>query len=289
MKEVLPSAVGGDGAGQRGIDTMRWVATVFFILLPGLAWADGAPTFYPDARTGCRVGTFLSQPQLTVQWNGPCVDGKAQGRGIAEWSSAGKLAKRIEGEYRAGLSEGRAILTDDEKNRWEQEMRAGEANGRCIYIGADGMRFDGTCRNSNRNGPGKSLFADGDRYVGEYRNDKFNGHGVYVWKDGQIYEGDFVNGESAGHGKQVWPSGDWYEGDWIADKYNGQGVRVWSDGAFYQGNFKNGLPEGLGEYVGISQNGNANVWTGQWRQGCLSTQDGMTAAVGKSRAECGFD
>ena len=269
---------------------MRWViATAFSVLLAALAWADGPLTFYPDAKTGCRVGTFSPQPQLTVQWNGPCADGKAQGRGIAEWSIAGKFDSRTEGEFRAGLREGRSITTDRKNNRWEQEDRAGLANGRCIYIGADGARTDALCRDGKRNGPGKAVTADGDRYTGEYRDDKKAGHGVYVWKDGRIYEGDLGDGGQSGKGKEVWPDGAWYDGEWANGTFNGQGVDVMSDGAYYQGNFKDGFPDGPGEYVGHSQDGSTNVWTGEWEQGCLSTPDGMTAAVEKTRAACGFD
>jgi hypothetical protein len=270
---------------------MRSVVVVAFaVLVPSFAWAQGAPTFYSDAKTGCRVGTFgEAQPQLTVQWSGPCVDGKAQGRGIAEWSVAGTFLSRTEGEYRAGLREGRAITTDAQNNRNEAEYRGGRRNGRCIIVYADGGRFDGQCANDQANGPAKRDFADGDRYVGDYRDDKFNGHGVYVWQDGRIYEGDLVAGEQSGHGKEAWPNGGWYDGEWAKGKFNGDGVDVFPDGAYYQGHFRDGLPDGFGEYVGTSQGGNPNVWTGQWEQGCLSTPDGMTAAVEKSRAECGFD
>lgn len=257
------------------------------VVFPGLAFAD-TPTFYKDPTSGCQVGTFKPDPQLSVRWNGPCVGGKAQGRGIVEWSLAGKFASRTEAEFRAGLIEGRAIVVSADGTLREAEFRDSKREGRCITIFASGERFEGQCANDVANGPGKEHFASGDAYYGDFRNDKMTGHGVYKWKNGTIYEGDFVDGKSEGRGKIVGDDESWYEGEFHNDKFDGEGIEVFSDGAYYQGHWSDGHPDGRGDYVGISSSGKPNVWSGIWHHGCFEDGD-MTAAVTTSRDSCGFD
>jgi hypothetical protein len=266
----------------------RTIWALIATIASGTAWAASSPTFYKDAKTGCQVGTFAPEPGTAVSWKGPCVNGKAQGRGIAEWTVNGAFSARSEGEFRAGLREGRILTTDKDHNLVEWEFHGGLGNGRGITLFADGGKFDGQIRNNNANGHGKRLLANGDRYEGDFRDGTFNGHGVYVWKDGEIYDGNFVNGLREGRGRQVAPNGAWYQGQWARGKFNGDGAEVFSDGGWYQGHWADGMADGMGQYVGGALNGTTNVWAGQWRQGCLSTPDGMTAAVGKSRADCGF-
>jgi hypothetical protein len=268
---------------------MRWaLAAVLGILVPPLAWADSQPSFYEDASNGCSVGTFHPQPEESVRWTGPCVGGKAQGRGIAEWSSRGQFFSRSEGEYRAGLREGRVISTTADGTRNESEFRDGKTNGRCIITASDGSRFDGQCADDVYNGTGRAHYAGGDRYYGDFRDGQKDGHGVYVWKDGSVYDGSFAADKRSGRGKMVSTDRSWYAGEWRDGKTDGEGVEVFDDGAYYQGHWSDGHPDGFGQYVGIGSRGKPNVWTGQWSQGCFSS-DGMTAAITTTRADCGFE
>jgi len=75
-------------------------------LIPAVAWAEDAPTFYADSASGCRLGTFYPETGLTVRWSGPCAGGKAEGRGIAEWQRDGAFWARTEGEYHGGCAKG---------------------------------------------------------------------------------------------------------------------------------------------------------------------------------------
>jgi len=268
---------------------MRWALVAVVGVMGAVpAWADSQPTFYKDSSSGCAVGTFLPEAEMSVRWIGPCVGGKAQGRGIAEWTLAGKFHSRSEGQYRAGLREGRVISITDAGTRYEWEFRGGVAKGRCITVQSDGYRHDGQCADNKYNGRGRDHFSNGDRYYGDFRDGQRSGHGIYAWKDGRIYEGDFVDGKKTGQGKMVWPDGSWYQGEWRDDHLEGDGVHVWEDGAYYRGHWHAGHPDGFGQYVGISNSGTPNVWTGEWHQGCFSSGD-MTAAVTTTRADCGFD
>jgi hypothetical protein len=266
----------------------RALIAVLGVILPSFAWADSQPTFIKDAKSGCAVGTFHPEAGLAVQWTGPCVGGKAQGRGIAEWSVGGKFSARSEGDYHGGLLEGRVISVFADERRQEAEYRGGMRNGRCITTWSNGQRFDGQCANDQPNGVGKWHFASGDRYYGDVRNGQMEGHGIYAWKDGRVYDGDLVADKSTGRGKMVWPDGHWYDGEWRDDKFDGDGVEVFDDGAYYRGQWRDGHPDGTGEYVGVSDNGHPNVWSGQWHQGCFQSGD-MTAAVTTSRDKCDFD
>jgi hypothetical protein len=265
------------------------LATVAAGSIAGTAWAADTPTFYTDAKSGCQVGTFYPDDGLTLSWTGPCVNGKAQGRGIAEWSAKGAFASRSEGDFRAGLREGKVLTVDKDNNIYGHEYHGGRANGSGITMGADGMRYDGQFRNDKFDGHGKLLFADGDRYEGEFHDGMFNGHGVYVSKSGYIYDGNYVNDKREGLGRLVGSNGAWYQGEFAQGKYNGQGSEVFGDGGWYQGHLVDGLPDGAGQYVGKALDGTGNVWVGQWHQGCLRMADGKTAAAEKSRAECGFN
>jgi hypothetical protein len=272
---------------------MRGILAAALLLLWPVCGA--AQTFYKDAISSCSVGTFQTDEGLSVRWTGPCIDGKAQGRGIVEWSIAGgQVLATSEGDYSAGLNEGRAITTNyKSKMRAEAEYRGGKMNGRCIIVYADGGRFDGHCADDLRNGFGKMRYANGNRYEGNFQNDMRSGRGVFLFQDegrnGQIYEGDFADDNPNGRGVSVSPQGDWQQGNFVNGQLDGEGVWVaGDDGAYYQGNFRNGRPDGLGEYVGLSVDGYQSSWAGEWHDGCLVTDDGRTASVLRGGASCGF-
>lgn len=249
-----------------------------------------AQTFYKDEMSGCSVGTFQTDQGLSVRWTGPCVDGKAQGRGIAQWSIAGQPAGYSEGTYRAGLLDGRAIVVHKLGARAEGDYANGKLNGRCILVQRDGARFDGQCADDRKNGFGKVSLADGGHYEGEFRDDQATGHGVFLWRDGRVYDGEFVDYKMTGQGTMAWPDGEWFHGGWADGKYEGEGVRVFRDGAYYQGRYEHNLPDGPGEFVGLSITGKQGVWSGIWHQGCLVTADGRTSDLRADEpTRCGFN
>ena len=56
---------------------------------------------------------------------------------------------RSEGNYRAGLRDGRVLVTTAEGERGEAEFRNGRMNGRCVFTHADAAHFDGQCANDS--------------------------------------------------------------------------------------------------------------------------------------------
>lgn len=289
---------------KRGDQAMRGILAAALVMLWPVCGA--AQTFYKDEMSGCSVGTFKTDEGLSVRWTGPCVEGKAQGRGIAQWSIAGQPAGHGEGGYRAGLLDGRAIVTNKEYTRVEAEFVNGKINGRCVLLYRDGKKFNGQCADDQPNGTGRMTLASGELQIGTFRNGRQSGQGVALSADrsGQ-YFGNFVDDKSSGYGTRIFPDGSWYQGDFADGFFEGDGVAVSADGEYYRGHFKHGardgegeavssssfyrghwadnLPDGYGEWVLPNE-----VNAGEWHRGCLSTDDGRWATLGKTRADCGF-
>lgn len=267
---------------------MRLNCLLILIFTAGPALAQDTPTFYADAVSGCQVGTLLPSAGLSVRWLGPCVDGKAEGRGIAEWSENGQLVSRSDGTYRGGVRHGRALITfPDGKQRTEAEFSDGRMVGHCVIRYSSGARYDGQCTDNQKSGRGRLQFASGDIYEGEFRNDKFHGQGVYLWKNGQLYEGGWANDSKSGSGRMVYPDGAWFVGNYRDDKRDGEGQYVSANGGYYRGNFRDNFADGQGTYVGVTNRGTPWVWSGQWRRGCFRS-DGGNFAFDTTAAACGF-
>jgi hypothetical protein len=269
---------------------LRIVVAAFFGLMPVLAWAQSAPTFLIDAKTGCRVGTFSPEAQLSVHWSGPCVSGQAEGSGIAEWGLAGVFASRTEATFHGGLPEGRGIKVTAENRRYEAEFRGGRMNGRCVMTTPD-VRVDGQCVDDLFSGPGKATWPDGDRYEGNFRDSKITGHGVWTFGNGGRYEGDFVDAKLNGRGRAVYADGDRYEGDYVEGDYNGTGTYTWADGSVYEGEWSDGKPNGRGTFHGYTHGLLGTFkhdFSGSWIAGCYRVGE-YTAHVMTSAQACGFD
>jgi hypothetical protein len=156
--------------------------------------APGRPGWSVDARSGCWLWNARPRPDEVVRWGGVCgPDGRAGGRGVAEWSSAGKVA-RYEGDYRDGKRDGRGVQTLVNGDRYEGEFRDDKLHGHGVYTFADGTRYEGEFRDDNFNGRGVLTGANGDRYEGEFRDDRANGRGIYTLAGGDRYDGDWRDG-----------------------------------------------------------------------------------------------
>ena len=127
---------------------------IFLILLfAGLAHAQG-----------CRV----IDPELQGAYSGPCVDGLAEGRGVAEGSA------RYEGGFKAGMKEGRGVKSWPNGDRYEGEFVADRKEGKGTYTWGRGP-------------------WQGERYEGDYVADRRHGYGVYRWASGDVYRGPWEN------------------------------------------------------------------------------------------------
>jgi hypothetical protein len=113
---------------------------------------------------GCRV----VDPELQGAYSGPCVGGLAEGQGVAEGSA------RYEGEFKAGMKQGRGVKSWPNGDRYEGEFVADRKQGKGAYTW------------------GRGPWA-GERYEGDYLADKRHGYGVYRWASGDVYRGPWEN------------------------------------------------------------------------------------------------
>jgi hypothetical protein len=256
-------------------------------LLP--AHAEDELHFVTDQASHCSLGTFATGLPPTVQWTGACVNGKAEGPGVAIWQNAAGFRQRTEATFHAGLAEGRGIKQTGDNFRYEAEFHNGRMNGRCVLTKSD-LRIDGQCVDDQFNGPVKIVFTDGGHYEGDFKDGKFNGQGIFYRKDGTRFEGEWVNHSLNGKGRAVYANGASYEGDFVNGDMEGQGVYHFADGGVYEGEWHNGIPNGRGVYHGIPNGpfGMRRDFAGTWVNGCFA-QAPLTAALFKRRAECGFD
>jgi len=116
-------------------------------------------------------------PELQDSYRGGCVEGKAEGQGVAKGSAA------YTGEFRQGKKHGRGIKTWPWGDRYEGGFVDDYKDGLGTYVwGA------------------RSIYA-GDRYEGGFSRDRRNGYGVYLWASGDSYAGpwkdDLVSGRAS--------------------------------------------------------------------------------------------
>lgn len=124
-----------------------------------------------DTRTGCKVWSYITSPQLTVTWTGECANGLAQGHGVAQWFMKGQPADSSDGDYRDGKRYGLGANTWPNGNRYEGEYRDGLRSGHGIYT-----------------------TSDGHRYEGDFRDGLPNGYGVYTTPHGRVFKGVWFDG-----------------------------------------------------------------------------------------------
>jgi hypothetical protein len=210
-----------------------WAIAACVALGPGTAWAQ-APQWVTDSRTGCRVLNYYPAANDGATWDGPCLDGMADGQGKLQW-------------YR-GL---------EARTFYVGEMRKGQRDGRGATTFADG-RYEGGYRDDKQNGQGSYRSNDGWSYVGNFVNDKRHGHGVYTFRQGSVYEGNWVEGNRTGHGVMKFFDGALYEGQWLNNRPNGRGNYRGSDGQTYNGQWANGC----------FREGERRAWVGTSREAC---------------------
>jgi len=63
-------------------------------------------TWLLDTQVGCRMWDWHPDPKDRAVWNGMCLGGKKEGRGVVQWSEHGQAVDRFEGTFRNGKREG---------------------------------------------------------------------------------------------------------------------------------------------------------------------------------------
>ena len=115
----------------------------------------------------------MLDPELQGAYAGPCVNGLAEGEGVATGAAA----------YRGGF-------------------KAGRKHGKGVKTWPNGDRYAGDFVEDRKEGVGTYAFGRGpwagERYEGEFFNDRRHGHGVYRWASGDVYSGPWEADRATG-------------------------------------------------------------------------------------------
>jgi len=135
-------------------------------VLASICFVTGARAEGPT----CRV----LDPELQGFYEGPCVNGLAEGQGRAGGTA------QYEGGFKAGRKDGHGVKTWPNGDRYDGDFVDGKKEGRGTYTWGRGK-------------------WEGERYEGEYRNDKRDGTGTYTWPTGDVYRGPWKADQIAGY------------------------------------------------------------------------------------------
>ncbi|HET7198828.1 MAG TPA: hypothetical protein VFI86_09190 [Burkholderiales bacterium] len=134
---------------------MRKMVTVtIFLLAAGIARAQG-----------CRV----LDPELQSAYSGPCVNGLAEGKGVADGTA------HYEGGFKAGKKDGKGAKTWPNGDRYEGDFAGDRREGHGTYTWGrgpwQGERYEGAFAQDRRNGYGEYRYSSGDVYRGPWKDD----------------------------------------------------------------------------------------------------------------------
>ncbi|MGE5523446.1 MAG: MORN repeat-containing protein, partial [Rhodospirillaceae bacterium] len=109
-------------------------------------------------------------PELQGSYIGQCMNGLAEGKGIAVGTA------RYEGEFKGGRKHGQGIKTWPTGDRYEGEFKDDRKDGRGTYVWGtatpwSGQKYIGSYRDDMRDGDGTYEWPDGERYLGQWRKD----------------------------------------------------------------------------------------------------------------------
>jgi len=115
----------------------------------------------------CRV----LDPELQGNYVGPCLDGLAQGEGVATGTA------RYSGGFSAGLKHGTGTKEWPNGDRYQGEFKADRKHGHGTYRwGRDsewaGQRYSGAYSDDRRHGPGLYTWPDGRQLAGQWNKDQ---------------------------------------------------------------------------------------------------------------------
>jgi hypothetical protein len=137
------------------------------------ATSADAGAWLADAKSGCQVWDPNPQLDETVSWSGGCVNGRADGIGIAQWFKSGTRIETNEGQWRDGRQSGRGAQIWP-TGRFDGEIADGLPNGQGVLT-LQKLLYEGQFRDGRPNGIGTLTVG----------NETMQG----TWKDGCLQGG----------------------------------------------------------------------------------------------------
>lgn len=104
-------------------------------------WVEAGPAPDCEVRNPYGGKQWRRATTTIATWNGPCVDGRAHGRGVLEWFRDGVVFVHYEGEMSAGRMIGHGVMMTPQGIRYDGTWDDGVFE-RGIGIYPDGRRFE---------------------------------------------------------------------------------------------------------------------------------------------------
>lgn len=157
--------------------------------------------------SGCKVWVHNPKPNEIIVYQGECVDGKANGKGLTKGFTGienGPMHSFYFGEYKNGKEHGKGNFTLYHKNGmqpivYEGEYKDGKEHGEgSLTWYKDGKilkKYEGSFIDGSPHGEGTQIDENGNKYVGSFQNGKRHGVGEITFPTGNSYKGLWENGE----------------------------------------------------------------------------------------------
>jgi S1-C subfamily serine protease/antitoxin component YwqK of YwqJK toxin-antitoxin module len=193
---------------------MKKTIFTLFILL-NIAFATFGQTLKDEwvlcNEKGCKLIDPYFEEGVTFEWSGNCVNGKANGYGIAEKYLNGKIHSKYDGEYTNGIRHGKGkyiLIGDKTTLTWEGNFINGHFTGYGTFESSDGQKYNGNYINYAKHGNGIVYFVNGDRFDGFFVSDKmytgtltnYDGKKTYIQ---QYYPVEKINEKSNGYKPEI--------------------------------------------------------------------------------------
>jgi S1-C subfamily serine protease/antitoxin component YwqK of YwqJK toxin-antitoxin module len=161
---------------------------------------------------GCKLLDPYYSEEVTMKWEGSCVNGKANGYGKLIKYKNGEYESTYEGEFQNGIREGKGKFSHVSGTILVCNFTNGQAMGYGKYDLGDDNYYEGDIVNYRQHGNGVKTFANGSKFEGFFVSDKMY-TGKFTNYDGKItylqkyYTVDKINEKSSGYkpviGKRV--------------------------------------------------------------------------------------
>ncbi len=135
---------------------------------------------------GCKLLDPYFSEGVSMKWDGPCLNGKANGYGILTKYKNGEFESTYQGDYRNGIREGKGKFSHKDGSVKEGDFVNGQMTGKGVCTDNNGNKFTGDFLNYRMHGFGKMEYANGSTFEGFFVSDNMY-IGKFINFDGKIF------------------------------------------------------------------------------------------------------
>jgi uncharacterized protein len=170
---------------------------------------------------GCLALDLYFSEGVTLNWDGACVNGKANGFGKLTKYKNGEYESTYEGDYKNGIREGKGKFTHADGSTKTGTFVKGQLVGEGMMIAEDGAKYVGSFINYRQHGLGTFNFPNGDQFVGFFVSDEFylgkvtlkNGEVVCIQKGKEVDE--IIDNNVVYHSKLGVPITEYFDKNFV--------------------------------------------------------------------------